>query len=114
MARACGVDLTSFGNHMRRLMQLAEETTITKKFLRESMTMAQYEVAWQHYHAVLKQPAEAEVSDDPAAGNGGSPGASEDLAGPAEAGQLTDASEEKGRHAGSPTRLSRYPVSIGE
>ena len=34
---------------MRRLMQLAEETTITKKFLRESMTMAQYEVAWQHY-----------------------------------------------------------------
>jgi hypothetical protein len=114
MATSCGVDLTSFGNHMRRLMQLAEETTITKKFLRESMTMAQYEVAWQHYHAVLKQPAEAEVSDAPAAGNGGFPGASEDLAGPAEAGQLTDASEEKGRHAGSPTRLSRYPVSIGE
>jgi hypothetical protein len=48
---------------------------ITKKFLRESMTMAQYEVAWQHYHEVLTQPVEAEVSDDPAAGNGGSPGA---------------------------------------
>jgi hypothetical protein len=30
MVRLCGVDLTSFGNHMRRLMQLAEETTITK------------------------------------------------------------------------------------
>jgi hypothetical protein len=95
-------------------MQLAAETTMTKKFLRESMTMAQYQVAWQHYHAVLTQRMEAEVSDDPAAGDGGSPGASEDFVGPAEAGQLTDASEEKGRHAGSPTRLSRYPVSIGE
>src|SRR5918992_4251879 len=77
MATSCGVDLTSFGNHMRRLMQLGEETKITKKFLRESMTMAQYEVAWQHYHEVLTQPVEAEVLDDPAAGDGGSPGASE-------------------------------------
>jgi hypothetical protein len=59
MARSCGVDLTSFGNHMRRLMQLAAETTITKKFLRESMMMAQYEGAWQHYNEVLKQPVEA-------------------------------------------------------
>ena len=32
MATSCGVDLTSFGNHMRRLMQLPAETTITKKF----------------------------------------------------------------------------------
>jgi hypothetical protein len=93
MARSCGIDLTSFGNHMRRLMQLAAETTITKKFLRESMTMAQYEVAWQHYHAVLTQPVEAEVSDAPAASDNVSPGASEDLAGPAAAGQLTGASE---------------------
>ena len=37
MATSCGVDLTSFGHHMRRLMQLPAETTITKKFLRESM-----------------------------------------------------------------------------
>jgi hypothetical protein len=93
LARSCGVDLTSFGNHMRRLMQLAAETTITKKFLRESMTMAQYKVAWQHYHAVLTQPVEAEVSDHPAAGDGGSPGAPEDPTGPAEAGHLADASE---------------------
>jgi hypothetical protein len=77
MATSCGVDLMSFGTHMRRLMQLAEETPMTKKFLRESMTMAQYEVAWQHYHEGLKQPMGAEVSDDPAAGEGGSPGASE-------------------------------------
>jgi hypothetical protein len=93
MARSCGVDLTSFGNHMRRLMQLAEDTKITKKFLRESMTMAQYEVAWQHYNEVLKRHVEEDVSDDPAAGDGVSPGESEDRTGPAGAGQLTDASE---------------------
>jgi len=69
MARACGVDLTSFGHHMRGLMQLAEDTKITKKFLRESMTMAQYEVAWQHYNEGLKQHVEDEVSGDPAAGD---------------------------------------------
>jgi hypothetical protein len=93
MARSCGVDLTSFGNHMRRLMQLAEDTKITKKFLHESMTMAQYEVAWEHYNEVLKKHVEEDVSDYPAAGGGVSPDESEDLAGPAEAGQLTDASE---------------------
>jgi len=93
MARSCGVDLTSFGNHMRRLMQLAEATKITKKFLRESMTMAQYKVAWRHYNEVLKKHVEEDVSNDPAAGDDVSPGESEDLAGPAEAGQLTDASE---------------------
>src|SRR5215211_7306363 len=81
-AKSCGVDLTNFGNHMRRLMQLAEDTKITKKFLRESMTMAQYEVAWQHYSEVLKKHVEKDVSDDPAAGDGVSPGQSEDLAGP--------------------------------
>jgi hypothetical protein len=93
MARSCGVDLTSFGNYMRRLMHLAEDTKITKKFLRESMTMAQYEEAWQHYNDVLKKHVEEDVSDDPAAGDGVSPGEFEDLAGPTEAGQLMDTSE---------------------
>jgi hypothetical protein len=92
LARSCGIDLASFGNHMRRLMQLAEDTKITKKFLHESMTMAQYEVAWQHYNEVLKKRVEEDVSDDPAAGDGVSPGESGDLEGPAEADQLTDAS----------------------
>jgi hypothetical protein len=92
MARSCGVDLTSFGNHMRRLMQLAEDTKITKKFLHESMTMAQYEVAWQHYNEMLKKHVEEDVLDYPAAGESISSGESEDLAGPTEVGQLTDAS----------------------
>jgi hypothetical protein len=50
-------------------------------------------VAWQHYNKVLKTQVEEDVSDDPAAGDDVSPGESEDLAGPAEAGQLTDATE---------------------
>src|SRR5262249_8824625 len=93
LARSCGIDLASFGNHMRQLMQLAEDTKITKKFLRESMTMAQYEVAWQYYNEMLKTQVEGDVSDDPTAGDGVSPGESEGLAGAIEAGQLTDASE---------------------
>jgi hypothetical protein len=92
MARSCGVDLTSFGDHMRRLMQLAEDAKITKKFLHESMTMAQYEVAWQHYNEVLKKHVEEDVSGYPAADDGVSPDESEGLMGPTEAGQLTDAS----------------------
>ena len=32
MARSCGVDLTSFGDPMRWLMQLADDTKITKSF----------------------------------------------------------------------------------
>jgi hypothetical protein len=92
MARSCGVDLTSFGDHMRRLMQLAEDAKITKKFLHESMTMAQYEAAWQHYNEVLKKHVEEDVLDHPDAGDGVSPRDPEGLAGPAEAGQLADAS----------------------
>ena len=86
MARSCGIDLTSFGDHMRRLMQLAEDTRITKKFLRDSMTMAQYEVAWQHYNEALRKQMEEDVSDSTA-------GDSKDLAGPADVGQWTDTSE---------------------
>jgi hypothetical protein len=93
MARSCGIDLTSFGDHMRRLMQLAEDTRITKKFLRDSMTMAQYEAAWQHYNEALRKQMEEDVSDSSTAGDGASPGDSKDLAGPAGAGQWTDTSE---------------------
>src|SRR5882724_3001401 len=38
-ARAANVDLEAFGHDMRRLMQLPESQKITKKFLRETMTM---------------------------------------------------------------------------
>src|SRR5919109_2399665 len=58
VARACGVELGSFGRHMRQLIDLPTEAKITKKFLRETMTMAQYESAWQHYNEVLKKQVE--------------------------------------------------------
>ena len=64
LARSCDVDLVSFGHHMRRLMNLSEETKVTKKFLRESMTIAQFEDAWQHYSAMLKKLVEEEVVAD--------------------------------------------------
>src|SRR5919197_1129234 len=93
MARSCGVDLMSFGHHMRRLMNLPDETKITKKFLRESMTMAQYEAAWQHYSELLKQQVEEDVADYPPPGEEASPGEPEAVTGVAEEGQQAEASE---------------------
>jgi hypothetical protein len=60
-ARAANVDLEAFGHDMRRLMQLPERQKITKKFLRESMTMTQYHTARQHYGEVLRQVLEEDV-----------------------------------------------------
>ena len=51
---------------MRQLMHLPEETKITKKFLRETMTQAQFDEAWQYYNELLKQQVEADVLDFPA------------------------------------------------
>ena len=64
LARGCDVDLVSFGQHMRRLMNLSEETKVTKKFLRESMTIAQFEEAWQHYNETLKKLVEEDIVAD--------------------------------------------------
>jgi hypothetical protein len=93
LARSCGVDLASFGKHMRQLMQLSEETKITKKFLRDTMTMAQFDTAWQHYNEVLKQHVEADVLDYPPPLEAASPGASEAVTRPTSAGQDTAPSE---------------------
>jgi hypothetical protein len=60
-ARAANVDLEAFGHDMRRLMQLPERHRITKKFLRETMTMDQYNTARAHYDEALRQVLEADV-----------------------------------------------------
>jgi hypothetical protein len=60
-ARAANVDLEAFGHDMRRLMKLPESQKITKKFLRETMTMAQYNTARAHYGEVLRQILEEDV-----------------------------------------------------
>jgi hypothetical protein len=91
-ARSCGVDLPSFGDHLRRLMQLADDTKITKKFLRESMTLAQYEVAWQHYGEMLKPQVEEPLSDDPPPGEKAFLGGPEAITGLTEEGPQTETS----------------------
>jgi hypothetical protein len=93
MARSCGVDLASFGRHMRQLMDLPAETKITRKFLRDSMTMAQYESAWQHYGEVLKKHVEEDVLDFPPLGGDDPPEDSEAVASQSEAGQQRGVSE---------------------
>src|SRR5882724_4973062 len=60
-ARAANVDLEAFGHDMRRLMQLPESQKITKKFLRETMTMDQYNTARAHYGDALRQGLEEDV-----------------------------------------------------
>jgi hypothetical protein len=60
-ARAANVDLEAFGHDMRQLMQLPESQKITKKFLREQMTMAQYNTARAHYGEALRVILEEDV-----------------------------------------------------
>ena len=55
--------LEAFGHDMRRLLGLPGEVRITKKFLKERLTMAQYEDAWQAYRRALKAKIEEDVSD---------------------------------------------------
>jgi len=60
-ARAANVELEAFGHDMRRLMQLAESQKITKKFLRETMTVTQYNTARAHYGEALRVILEEDV-----------------------------------------------------
>jgi hypothetical protein len=92
MARSCGVDLVSFGRHMRQLMDLPAETKVTKKFLRESMTMAEFESAWQHYGEVLKKHVEEDVLDFPPPSEQISPADSQAFVSQGDAGEQQDAS----------------------
>jgi hypothetical protein len=124
MARSCGVDLMGFGRHMRQLMDLPPETKITKKFLRETMTMAQFESAWQHYNEVLKKHVEEDVLDFPPPGEQASPAASEAIAGPSIAAPQNATSEPvdtSSAHAGemyaTPQQLARLKLlaqQVGE
>jgi hypothetical protein len=60
-ARAANVDLEAFGRDMRRLMTLPDGQKITKKFLREHMTMAQYNTARHGYGEKLRVILEEDV-----------------------------------------------------
>ena len=52
-----------FATQLRRIMGLTGEVRISKKFLRESMTLTQFEVARAYYERVLKQQVEEDVPD---------------------------------------------------
>jgi hypothetical protein len=79
LAHSIGVDLHGFGHDMRRLMQLGEETRVTKKLLRASMTRPQYQEAWQAYSTRLRQEVEQSLASEdvpdhaPPAANGQGP-----------------------------------------
>jgi hypothetical protein len=60
-ARAANVDLEAFGHDMRRLMKLPDSQKVTKKFLRETMTMDQYNTARAHYGEALRVISEEDV-----------------------------------------------------
>jgi hypothetical protein len=64
LAHSLEVDLQGFGHDMRRVMQLGEDTRITKKLLRASMTRPQYQKAWQAYSTRLRQAVEQSLGSD--------------------------------------------------
>jgi hypothetical protein len=64
-ALAANNTMEAFGADMRRLMNLPETQKITKKFLRERMTMAQYDKARAHYGQTLAQILEEDVPNFP-------------------------------------------------
>jgi hypothetical protein len=64
LAHSIGVDLQGFGHDMRRVMQLGEDTRITKKLLRASMTRPQYQEAWQAYSTRPRQEVEQSLADE--------------------------------------------------
>jgi hypothetical protein len=74
-ARSANVSNDDFAHDMRRLMRLPDGQKITKKFLRETMTMAQYNTARAHYGEKLRQILEHDVPDytPPEASDGPAP-----------------------------------------
>jgi hypothetical protein len=52
-----------FGRRLREIMGLTGEVRVSKKFLRDSMTLTQFEVARTYYKRLLKQQVEEDVPD---------------------------------------------------
>jgi hypothetical protein len=62
-ARSANISNDDFAHDMRRLMQLPETQKITRKSLRETMTMSQCNTARAHYGERLRQILEEDVPD---------------------------------------------------
>jgi hypothetical protein len=55
IAIAAAEDKSVFGDRLRRLMQLGPEVKLTKKFLRETMTVEQFQTVMTYYENLLRQ-----------------------------------------------------------
>jgi hypothetical protein len=75
-ARAANVSLEDFGDDIRRLMNLSPLQKITKKFLREHMTMAEYELARKGYGEKLRVILEEDFPNHEPPSQAGGPDAS--------------------------------------
>jgi ERF superfamily len=62
-AAACHEPKDVLATQLRRIMGLDGQARITKKFLRESMTVTQFEVARAYYERLLKQQIEEDIPD---------------------------------------------------
>jgi hypothetical protein len=65
LAESCQEPKEVFGTRLRRLMQLDGQVRITKKFLRASMTLSQFDAAIAYYDHLLRQQVEVDVPDIP-------------------------------------------------
>jgi hypothetical protein len=63
LAESCQEPKEVFGTRLRRLMGLDGQVRITKKFLRESMTVSQFDAAIAYYDNLLRQQVESDVPD---------------------------------------------------
>lgn len=51
----CGIDLATFGQHLRARLKLSPETKITKRWMQEHLTLEHYQAEWDHYAEILRQ-----------------------------------------------------------
>jgi hypothetical protein len=63
MAESCREPKDLFGRRLREIMGMPGEVRISKKFLRESMTMNQFDTAQAYYENLLRSQVEENVPD---------------------------------------------------
>jgi ERF superfamily protein len=63
LAESCQEPKEVFGTTLRRIMGLSDDVRITKRLLRETMTMQLFEMARTHYEQLLRWQVEDDVPD---------------------------------------------------
>ena len=65
LAKQTDKELRDFGNYVRGVMGIEGDFRLTKRLLREQMSMHQYNLAWTHFANALKESVEGDESDVP-------------------------------------------------